>query len=91
MTDIQPIPLSSTPARKRRHKLTPLLVDANGLSPLLSAGVRTIRTWDQLGKIPEPVKLGGRVLWRVREIRRWIAAGCPPRDQWAAIKAAAKK
>ena len=34
------------------------------------------------GKIPRPNKLGGRTLWRVTELREWIAAGCPDRVSW---------
>jgi predicted DNA-binding transcriptional regulator AlpA len=60
------------------------------MKTLLGLGIRTIRTLDAAGKLPAPVRIGGRVLWSVREIRQWIAAGCPPRDEWTAIKAAAK-
>jgi predicted DNA-binding transcriptional regulator AlpA len=41
-------------------------------------------------RIPSPVKLGGRTLWRVEELRRWIEAGCPARKVWEAIKASGK-
>src|SRR5437773_510866 len=36
-------------------------------------------------RIPAPVKLGGRTLWRVEELRRWVAAGCPDRRTWVAL------
>jgi predicted DNA-binding transcriptional regulator AlpA len=45
-------------------------------------------TWWRLhaaGKIPRPNKLGGRTLWRVRELRAWIAAGCTHRETWEAF------
>jgi predicted DNA-binding transcriptional regulator AlpA len=38
------------------------------------------RSWWRLvsaGKAPEPVRLGGAVLWRQAELAAWIAAGCP--------------
>jgi predicted DNA-binding transcriptional regulator AlpA len=38
------------------------------------------RSWWRLvsaGKAPEPVRLGGAVLWRQAELSAWIAAGCP--------------
>src|SRR5438128_158512 len=35
-------------------------------------------------RIPAPVKLGGRTLWRVDELRRWVEAGCPVRSVWEA-------
>jgi predicted DNA-binding transcriptional regulator AlpA len=46
-------------------------------------------SWERLhaaGKVPAPVRLGGRVLWRLEELRRFIDAGCPP--GWRAVEAA---
>ena len=77
------------PARKRR-RLSPLVVDAKRLAKLLCAGVRTVRTWDAAGKLPAPLRIGGRVVWRVDEIRAWLAAGAPNRETWAAMRAARK-
>ena len=78
------------PARKRR-RLSPLVVDAKRLAKLLCAGVRTVRTWDAAGKLPAPLRIGGRVVWRVDEIRAWINAGAPNRAEWEARKAASRK
>ncbi len=79
----EPLPLRSPPtdppARKRR-RLSPLVVDARRLAKLLSAGVRTVRTWDAAGKLPAPIRIGGRVVWRVAEIRAWLAAGAESRN-----------
>jgi predicted DNA-binding transcriptional regulator AlpA len=50
-------------------------------------------TWWRLhsaGKVPRPNKLGGKTLWRVAELREWIAAGCPDRRTWDAIRKAQK-
>ena len=48
-------------------------------------------TWHRLrsaGKIgPAPIRLGGRVLWRVEELREWVRCGCPPRREWEALHA----
>ncbi len=68
----------------------PLVVDARRLAALLCAGVRTVRTWDAAGKLPAPVRIGGRVVWRTDEIRAWLAAGAPDRETWAALRAARK-
>jgi predicted DNA-binding transcriptional regulator AlpA len=49
-------------------------------------------TWYRLvaaKKVPAPVRLGGRVFWRVAELREWVAAGCPDRRTWEARKGAA--
>jgi predicted DNA-binding transcriptional regulator AlpA len=50
------------------------------------AGVSVGSWWrlNSAGKIPRPNKLGGRTLWRLRELREWIAAGCPDRGSWEA-------
>jgi predicted DNA-binding transcriptional regulator AlpA len=82
-------PKPDPPTRKRR-RLSPLVVDARRLARLLCCGVRTVRTWDAAGKLPVPIRLGGRVVWRVAEIKRWLAAGAPDRETWAAMVAARK-
>lgn len=69
---------------------SPLVVDARRLAVMLSAGIRTVRTWDAAGKLPAPVRIGGRVVWRVDEIRAWLDAGAPDRETWAARRAARK-
>lgn len=38
------------------------------------------RSWWRLvsaGKAPEPLRLGGSVLWREAELVAWVQAGCP--------------
>lgn len=70
--------------------LAPLVADAKGLAKLLGLGVRTIRTHDAAGKLPMPLKLGGRVVWRLDELRAWLDAGAPDRATWAAIRTARK-
>ena len=69
----------------------PLVADARRLAVLLGSGVRTVRTWDASGKLPKPIRIGGRVVWRVVEIREWLAAGAPDRATWEARKTAFKK
>jgi excisionase family DNA binding protein len=47
--------------------------------------------WHRLraaGKLPAPIRLGRKVLWRRMEIEEWIAAGCPDGKSWAAMQAA---
>ena len=84
MADTPPLrsPATDPPARKRRRKLSPLVVDARRLGKLLSCGLRTVRTWDAGGKLPAPIRIGGRVVWRVEEIRAWLDAGAPNRAEW---------
>ena len=91
MPDILPlraVPLSPAPSRPEP---SPLVADARGLSKLLTVGLRTVRTWDAAGKLPTPVRIGGRVVWPLDEIRDWLAAGAPDRETWTAARAAKKK
>lgn len=84
------LPLRSPPPPRKRRRLSPLVVDARRLAKLLCAGIRTVRTWDAAGKLPAPIRIGGRVVWRVSEIRAWLEAGAPDRETWAAMRAARK-
>ena len=95
MADVLPLravvlDAAAPPTRKRRRKLPPLVVDAKRLAKLLGLGLRTIRTHDAAGKLPAPVRIGGRVVWSVAEIRAWLSAGAPDRATWAAIRDARK-
>lgn len=87
MADLLPLrsPVADPPANPAGP---PLVADARRLAAMLCAGVRTVRTWDAAGKLPAPVRIGGRVVWRVDEIRAWLAAGAPDREAWAAVRAA---
>jgi predicted DNA-binding transcriptional regulator AlpA len=67
-------------------QVTPLLVDAREAAALCGIG-RTL--WLQLasaGRVPMPVRLGRRTLWRAEELAEWVAAGCPARDRWTALR-----
>jgi predicted DNA-binding transcriptional regulator AlpA len=64
------------------------VVDARRLARLLTCGVRTIRTLDAGGRLPRPLRIGGRVVWRLDEVSDWLAAGAPDRDEWEARRAA---
>ncbi len=63
--------------------LTPCLVDAESLAAMLGVSRATVYKMHKDGTLgPTTVKLGGRRLWRTEEVRRWVAAGCPSRNQW---------
>jgi predicted DNA-binding transcriptional regulator AlpA len=75
-----PIPISTAAGA---HSVAALVADAKALAELLGGvGLRSIRTWDAAGKLPRPIRLGGRVVWRIDEIRKWLAAGAPDRATW---------
>ncbi|MEK6676612.1 MAG: hypothetical protein AABZ47_13290 [Planctomycetota bacterium] len=71
-----------------RPALEPLAVDAKALAALIGISVRTVRTHDAGGKLPRGIKIGGRKVWIVDEIKRWLVAGAPDRVAWEARKAA---
>ena len=51
-------------------------------------------TWWRLfaaAKTPSSVKLSRKRLWNKAEICGWIEGGCPPRTEWEARKAQARR
>ncbi|MFM2096837.1 MAG: hypothetical protein RIS70_3961 [Planctomycetota bacterium] len=61
---------------------TSLLLSARAAAELCGKSPRTWRTWDAAAAIPRAVRIGRSRLWRVDELRAWIAAGCPNRRDW---------
>ena len=69
------------------ESLAPLLLDADQAALLLNIGRSLFYSMHSAGTLgPLPVRLGRRTLWRREELKRWVAAGCPTRDQWVKIK-----
>ena len=88
MADVLPLRAAADPPADTAG--SSLVVDARRLARLLCCAVRTVRTWDAAGKLPAPLRIGGRVVWRVDEIHAWLAAGAPDRSTWATIRNARK-
>jgi hypothetical protein len=66
----------------------PLLVPANVAGSMCG---RSEASWwrdHAAGRCPAPLKLGGRTLWRVEDLRLWVALGCPARREFEAVKKA---
>lgn len=61
-----------------------LLLTAKQSAVSVGRSLRTWRTWDALGLVPKPVRIGRNTFWRVEELRAWVSAGCPRRDEWEA-------
>lgn len=61
-----------------------LLISARRAATMCGKSLRTWRTWDSAGLIPQPVRIGRSTLWRVDELKAWVAAGCPRRAEWEA-------
>jgi predicted DNA-binding transcriptional regulator AlpA len=65
---------------------SPLLLRAKAAALLCDMSLRTWRTWDVAGKIPQPIRIGRSLRWRASELQAWIAAGCPDRSTWQAMQ-----
>jgi predicted DNA-binding transcriptional regulator AlpA len=65
-----------------------LLVDIRELSALLSRSAGSLERDQAAGRLPAPIYVGGSRRWRREEIEAWVAAGCPDRKTWDAIRAA---
>jgi predicted DNA-binding transcriptional regulator AlpA len=65
--------------------IEPELIDADQLAALLNIHPATLYRMKSRGRVPAPLRLSrGCVRWSLREIRDWIAAGCPDRKTWEA-------
>lgn len=69
---------------QRAGATVPLLLTAKQAAAMCSKSLRTWRTWDSAGIIPSPVRIGRSTLWSVEELKAWVTAGCPRRDEWEA-------
>lgn len=67
----------------------PVLVDADAAAAMCSMHRATWYKKTASGQTPKPVRIGGVVRWRKAEIEEWIAAGCPARAKWDAVRMAA--
>lgn len=59
-----------------------LLISAAELAKMLGASVRHIRRMDANAQLPQSVRLGRLVKWRLEEIKAWIQTGMPNRELW---------
>ncbi|MGD9646360.1 MAG: helix-turn-helix transcriptional regulator [Pirellulales bacterium] len=53
------------------------LITANELARRLAISKRSLWRLRSAGQLPEPIRLGGAVRWRLEDIQKWIADGCP--------------
>lgn len=59
-----------------------LLISADELAVLLAISTRSLWRLRSAGRLPQPLQLGGSVRWRLDEVQRWIASGCPALNDW---------
>ena len=80
MCEQTPANLGETPKTPQ-----PLLIDSRQAAALCGIGRTLWLDLDQQGRVPQGFKLGRRKLWRVDEIKSWVAAGMPNREKWATM------
>ena len=59
-----------------------LLIDTRQTAQLLNVSHRTVWSMQRDGKMPKPIRIGRAVRWGYEEIKQWVNAGCPQRDEW---------
>ena len=59
-----------------------LMIDTKAAAKLLNVCEKTLWTMWNTGRMPAPIRIGRAVRWGYDELRAWVAAGCPPKDQW---------
>ena len=55
------------------------LIAVGEIAKMLSLTKRSIFRYRNAGLMPQQVKIGGSVRWRLSDIEKWIALGCPDR------------
>jgi len=63
-----------------------LLLSATEAAAVLGISRSALYALHSSGRLPLPVKLGRRTLWRFEELRTWVLADCPSREKWVQIK-----
>jgi predicted DNA-binding transcriptional regulator AlpA len=76
------------PAPARPAPVEPLLVPTDQAAALCGIGRATWYRQKAMGRTPAPVKLAGRVLYRIEDLRLWVSLGCPSLKEFEARKAA---
>ncbi len=84
MEQTRQVRLPDTPHGDEQAHQDKLLVTAKQAAEMCGKSLRTWRTWDAAGWIPRPVRIGRSTLWRADELREWVVAGCPRRQEWEA-------
>jgi predicted DNA-binding transcriptional regulator AlpA len=64
-----------------------LLVGSRDAAALLGIGRSSFLRLDNAGLVPRGLRLGGRHLWVVADLKLWLDLGAPNREQFEARKA----
>lgn len=60
----------------------PILLSARQVAAALGIGLTLLYRLHSEGRLPLPIRLGRRTVWRASELTDWTCAGCPPRHLW---------
>ena len=64
-----------------------LLVNATTAAKMLGVGRSLFYQMSEDGRLgPKYIQFGSKRLWSTDELRSWIAAGCPARENWQKVK-----
>ncbi|MDR1052988.1 MAG: helix-turn-helix domain-containing protein [Planctomycetaceae bacterium] len=67
-----------------------ILLSSTQSTKLIGVTQRTWYSWDALGKIPKPIRIGKKLFWKRDELFAWIDANCPKRENWNYAKSVSK-
>lgn len=56
------------------------------LAELLGKDYRTVQRMEKTGKLPAPKLVGREYRFERSQVEAWLAAGCPDRETWKAMK-----
>ena len=60
------------------------LLRVRDVAAQLKVSQRQVWKMHSAGGLPEPVRIGRSVRWRVDDIDRWVQLGCPRRERFEA-------
>jgi len=54
-----------------------LLITAAQFAQKLQVSTRTLWRMRDAGRLPKSLQVGGGIRWRLSDVERWVADGCP--------------
>lgn len=61
----------------RKSGAAPVMITARQLAVVLQVSTRQVWRMLSARRVPQPIRVGSVVRWRMAEIEQWIADGCP--------------
>lgn len=54
-----------------------VMINARQLAVILQVSPRQVWRMLSAKRVPQPIRIGNVVRWRMAEVEQWIVAGCP--------------